>query len=65
METDPQLLWVGPSSEAARDRAAYEAAFGPFYRITQVRGGGGRAYEAAFGPFYRITQVRGGVGVRG
>ncbi len=36
IETDPQRLWVGPSSEAARDRAAYEASFGPFYRITQI-----------------------------
>jgi Niemann-Pick C1 protein len=36
VETDPRQLWVGPSSEAARDQAAYERSFGPFYRITQL-----------------------------
>ncbi|EFN58463.1 hypothetical protein CHLNCDRAFT_6284, partial [Chlorella variabilis] len=34
--TDPQELWVGPGSQAAQEKAAYEAAFGPFYRITQL-----------------------------
>ncbi|PRW56197.1 Niemann-Pick C1 [Chlorella sorokiniana] len=34
--TDPQELWVGPGSQAAREKADYEAAFGPFYRITQL-----------------------------
>ncbi|KAL4457923.1 hypothetical protein ABPG75_012788 [Micractinium tetrahymenae] len=34
--TDPQELWVGPGSQAAQEKAAYEASFGPFYRITQL-----------------------------
>ncbi|KAL4426962.1 hypothetical protein ABPG77_009523, partial [Micractinium sp. CCAP 211/92] len=34
--TDPAELWVGPGSQAAQEKAAYEAAFGPFYRITQL-----------------------------
>ncbi|GLI64747.1 hypothetical protein VaNZ11_008114, partial [Volvox africanus] len=36
VETDPQGLWVGPSSQAARERAAYEDSFGPFYRVEQM-----------------------------
>lgn len=36
VESDPQRLWVGPGSQAARDKETYEASFGPFYRITQV-----------------------------
>jgi Niemann-Pick C1 protein len=36
LETDPQRLWVGPTSQAARDKANYEASFGPFYRVTQL-----------------------------
>ncbi|KAF8057679.1 NPC1 [Scenedesmus sp. PABB004] len=36
LETSPQALWVGPGSEAARHRAAYEASFGPFYRVAQL-----------------------------
>ncbi|GFR48083.1 hypothetical protein Agub_g9922, partial [Astrephomene gubernaculifera] len=36
VETDPQRLWVGPGSQAAREKAAYEASFGPFYRIEQM-----------------------------
>ncbi|KAG2486557.1 hypothetical protein HYH03_014858, partial [Edaphochlamys debaryana] len=36
VETDPQRLWVGPSSQAARERADYEASFGPFYRVAQI-----------------------------
>ena len=36
VETDPQRLWVGPASRAAQEKAAYEASFGPFYRITQI-----------------------------
>jgi Niemann-Pick C1 protein len=27
---------VGPGSRAARDKAAYEASFGPFYRVSQL-----------------------------
>eukprot|EP00887_Chlorella_sp_A99_P002624 scaffold6.g2624.t1 len=34
--TSPEELWVGPGSQAAQEKAAYEAAFGPFYRITQL-----------------------------
>ena len=36
VETDPERLWVGAGSQAAREKAAYEAAFGPFFRISQV-----------------------------
>ncbi|KAF6262418.1 multidrug efflux transporter AcrB transmembrane domain-containing protein [Scenedesmus sp. NREL 46B-D3] len=36
LETNPQQLWVGPGSRAARDKAAYEASFGPFYRVAQL-----------------------------
>lgn len=36
LETDPQRLWAGAASRAARDRAAFEAAFGPFYRVAQL-----------------------------
>jgi Niemann-Pick C1 protein len=36
LETNPQQLWVGPGSRAARDKAAYEASFGPFYRVSQL-----------------------------
>lgn len=34
--TDPVELWVGPGSLAAEEKAQYEAAFGQFYRITQL-----------------------------
>lgn len=36
VETAPERLWVGPGSTAARDAAAFETAFGPFYRVTQL-----------------------------
>ncbi|GIL73679.1 hypothetical protein Vretifemale_3814, partial [Volvox reticuliferus] len=36
VETDPQRLWVGPASQAAREKAAYEESFGPFYRVEQM-----------------------------
>lgn len=36
LETNPQQLWVGPGSRAAQDKAAYEASFGPFYRVAQL-----------------------------
>lgn len=36
VETDPQRLWVGPGSQAARDKAAFDASFGPFYRVEQL-----------------------------
>jgi len=29
-------LWVGPGSRAARDKAAFESSFGPFYRVSQI-----------------------------
>jgi hypothetical protein len=31
-----QALWVGPGSRAARDKAAFESSFGPFYRVAQI-----------------------------
>ncbi|KAL4535608.1 hypothetical protein Ndes2526A_g06428 [Nannochloris sp. 'desiccata'] len=34
--TEPAKLWVGPGSQAAAERKSYEAAFGPFYRISQL-----------------------------
>lgn len=34
--TNTQNLWVGPGSRAARDKAAFEASFGPFYRVSQI-----------------------------
>eukprot|EP00879_Flechtneria_rotunda_P032935 GHRR01036419.1.p1 GENE.GHRR01036419.1~~GHRR01036419.1.p1 ORF type:complete len:106 (-),score=25.19 GHRR01036419.1:250-567(-) len=36
LETNPEHLWVGPSSRAAQDKANYEASFGPFYRVSQL-----------------------------
>lgn len=36
IESDPQALWVRPGSQAAQERALYEASFGPFYRIEQL-----------------------------
>ena len=36
METDPQRLWVGPTSRAAEEKEAYERSFGPFYRVEQL-----------------------------
>ena len=36
VETEPLKLWVPPGSRAARDKAAYDAQFGPFYRIEQL-----------------------------
>ncbi|CAD7700022.1 unnamed protein product [Ostreobium quekettii] len=33
VETDPQMLWVSKSSRAWKDKVAYEASFGPFYRV--------------------------------
>lgn len=36
VETDPQHLWVGPESQAAQEKAAFEASFGPFYRVEQL-----------------------------
>ncbi|CAL8466999.1 g6535 [Coccomyxa elongata] len=36
VETDPQRLWVGPTSLAATEKAAYEESFGAFYRIEQL-----------------------------
>ncbi|KAL6768530.1 SSD3 [Auxenochlorella protothecoides x Auxenochlorella symbiontica] len=36
IESDPERLWVGPGSQAAREQADYEASFGPFYRISQL-----------------------------
>eukprot|EP00798_Chlamydomonas_sp_ICE-L_P025324 gene25325-10979_t len=36
VETDPQRLWAAPSSQAAQEKAAFEASFGPFYRIEQL-----------------------------
>ncbi len=36
VETAPERLWVGPSSQAAREATEYERAFGPFYRVTQL-----------------------------
>lgn len=36
VETAPEHLWVGPSSDAAKDAASFEASFGPFYRVTQL-----------------------------
>ena len=34
--TEPEKLWVGPGSQAAAEKAAYEQAFGQFYRISQL-----------------------------
>jgi Niemann-Pick C1 protein len=36
VETEPEKLWVGASSRAARDKARYERSFGPFYRVAQL-----------------------------
>lgn len=34
--TDPEKLWVGPTSEAARDKHEFDLDFGPFYRVEQM-----------------------------
>lgn len=36
VETQPEKLWVGSGSRAARDRARYDSSFGPFYRVAQL-----------------------------
>ncbi|KAI9925256.1 hypothetical protein ASPWEDRAFT_32448 [Aspergillus wentii DTO 134E9] len=36
VETDPVRLWVSPTSEAAQEKAYFDANFGPFYRAEQV-----------------------------
>lgn len=36
IELDPVKLWVGPSSESAKQKLFYDENFGPFYRIAQV-----------------------------
>eukprot|EP00884_Botryococcus_braunii_P021147 jgi/Botrbrau1/7716/Bobra.0159s0148.1 len=36
VQTDPQRLWVAPSSPAAQEKQAYDMAFGEFYRIEQL-----------------------------
>ncbi len=36
LQTDPQHLWVAPSSQAAQEKASYEESFGPFYRVEQL-----------------------------
>lgn len=72
--TDPQDLWVGPGSQAAQEKAAYEvrrqgckASQLPATLCCRFCGHGrkltlGHApvnpnLQAAFGPFYRITQL--------
>lgn len=34
--TEPAKLWVGPDSQAAAEKEAYESSFGSFYRISQL-----------------------------
>ena len=34
--TRPEDLWVGPDSQALKDKTKYEDSFGPYYRITQL-----------------------------
>lgn len=34
--TDPLHLWVPRASRAAKDKAAFDSEFGPFYRIEQI-----------------------------
>lgn len=36
VQTDPQHLWVGATSLAAKEKAQYEASFGGFYRVEQL-----------------------------
>ncbi|KAJ9633434.1 hypothetical protein, variant [Exophiala oligosperma] len=36
VERDPVRLWVSPSSDAAQEKAFFDANFGPFYRTEQV-----------------------------
>ncbi|GAA6005586.1 hypothetical protein JCM10207_005259 [Rhodosporidiobolus poonsookiae] len=36
VETEPVRLWVPPGSDVAREKAAFEGAFGPFYRTEQA-----------------------------
>ena len=36
MDTDPFTLWAPPHGRSARDKLAYDEAFGPFYRIEQL-----------------------------
>ncbi|KAJ9652473.1 niemann-Pick type C- protein 1, partial [Neophaeococcomyces mojaviensis] len=36
VEQDPVKLWVSPDSQAAQEKAFFDASFGPFYRTQQV-----------------------------
>lgn len=36
LEREPARLWVSPSSEAAQDKAYFDANFGPFYRAEKI-----------------------------
>ena len=36
VETDPVRLWVAPGSDAAQEKAFFDANFGPFYRAEQA-----------------------------
>jgi len=36
VETAPLRLWVEPGSAAATNKVAFDASFGPFYRIEQI-----------------------------
>ncbi|KAG8884224.1 hypothetical protein FRB98_002566 [Tulasnella sp. 332] len=36
LETNPERLWVPPSSDAAQEKAFFDKNFGPFYRIEQA-----------------------------
>ena len=36
LETQPAKLWVSPSSDAAQEKAYFDANFGPFYRAEKI-----------------------------
>ncbi|CAD6502421.1 BgTH12-05013 [Blumeria graminis f. sp. triticale] len=36
IERDPARLWVSPNSASAKEKAFFDANFGPFYRVEQV-----------------------------
>lgn len=36
IDTDPNLIWVPPGSDTARQKTFFDAAFDPFFRISQI-----------------------------
>ena len=59
IDTDPNLIWVPPGSTTFRQKALFDAAFDPFFRVSQVflsledGAGGAPGQDAQFGVLQR------------